>query len=509
MNTAKLKNIYTKTSDFIQKAVYSDLYTGLLCIFAFLMWYLEWSIVGIVVVSLLASVTLFFAKDASAIFLPILAVLTVVRDTSAERYFSLWPLAVIFVLCLGFFLWKNAPRKFRLGTMFLPQLAVSIALIFGGLGTISAQNYLRALPLVSILGIGFLAIYFLGANYVHGDGKVDLPVHFAKICVAVGLIVCAELATVVLQSGKSPSQWLDLYWDVGWGNRNMIATFFPFAFVMSLYLCTREGKFSVLYMVVAFVQFACLLVTLSRGGVLFGCIAFVVALVMAFVKGNRRQLLIALGATIAVALLFCLVFHNKVGDALASLWERFSAIEIRFENGDLIINGTSWRGEEGGLYDKAWQLFKQHPIFGVGIGHVEMVNDVTISKMDWFHSTVMEILASMGIVGVLAYLYYYAMRLKAVFVKSNIKNRFPLFVFISWIAFEGQSLVDVGLLEPIFIFFITFQMIVLEKCRGERYEQPICTLYLLPQSTATIGDGVLPNEKTADDAEPTSEDENS
>ena len=72
----------------------------------------------------------------------------------------------------------------------------------------------------------------------------------------------------------------------------------------------------------------------------------------------------------------------------------------------------------------------------------------------------MEILASMGIVGVLAYLYYYAMRLKAVFVKSNIKNRFPLFVFISWIAFEGQSLVDVGLLEPIFIFFITFQKIV-------------------------------------------------
>ena len=68
MNTAKLKNIYTKTSDFIQKAVYSDLYTGLLCIFAFLMWYLEWSIVGIVVVSLLASVTLIFAKDASAIF---------------------------------------------------------------------------------------------------------------------------------------------------------------------------------------------------------------------------------------------------------------------------------------------------------------------------------------------------------------------------------------------------------------------------------------------------------
>ena len=32
-------------------------------------------------------------------------------------------LAVIFVLCLGFFLWKKAPRKFRLGTMFLPQLA--------------------------------------------------------------------------------------------------------------------------------------------------------------------------------------------------------------------------------------------------------------------------------------------------------------------------------------------------------------------------------------------------
>lgn len=506
MNWQKTKNLFDKTCRIAQETVYSDVYTACVCLFAFIMWACNCTVAGLAVICVLAMLTLLFTRNLAGLFLPIVCSLTVVRELTEKQAVSLIPCFVLIVACGVVFFVRNFPKKFKLGKMFFPQVAVSVALLMGGIGAISSENYLRAFPLVLALGLGVLVIYFLFVNFLKTD-DIDVPLHFAKVFAYVGLVICAELLTVIIQSGKSPSTWTECYWDVGWGNRNMIATFLDFCIVMSLYLCARAKKFGFVYMLVAFVQTLFLLLTMSRGGILFGVIAVIVGVVMCILKGNRKELLICFGAVCAAVVLVCAIFHKQVGALFSGVWERFSEISIRIEDGKLVIEGTSWRGGEDGLYEKAIELFKTYPIFGGGVGHVVVKDSVDIANMDWFHSTIFEVMASMGVLGMLCYAFYYVARFGIIFYKGKIKNKFPLFVFISWIAFEGQSLVDVGVLEPVYMIFIALQMAIVEVCSEERYEDQVKTFWVwrkpvlaeeLPEPTTAEPVSEQPTEKTAE-----------
>ena len=463
----KIKKLYNNANSFASGAVMGDVFSAVVCILTYIFWAFGLSQAGVITIAILMCLQLLFSDSVAGLFLPILCIMLTVRDTNVVNYVGMWPLLVAFVPCAVFFLWRNAPKKFRLGKLFFPQVAVSAALLLGGADNISGQNYLRALPLVLVLGIGILALYFLLVNYV--DTDADLPLHLSKVCVYVALVVCAQLVTVVAQHLAGGGELMGGSWNTGWGNRNTIATFLPFGFVSCLYLCTRNDKTCFVFFPLAFLQYGCLLLTFSRGGVLAGTVAFIVALVFAIVKGNTKRMLICLGVAAAIVIVACILLHEQVRKVLASLWERFSQIEIKWEDGKLVISGTSSRAEEGGLYDQALDAFKNHPIFGIGIGHVLVDSNVSYTKMDWFHSTVFEILGSMGIVGVLCYGYYYFMRFR-ILLKGAKGRIFPWFFLAAWIAFEGQSLVDVGLLEPIFIIFVTLQTVITERFT-QKYEE--------------------------------------
>lgn len=480
MNWPKIKNIYNKSCEVAQQVVYSDVYIACVCVLTFLLWYLNNMLVGFAVICVLATLTLLFTRNAAAFFVPIVCLLMVVRDLSATPVIPLIPFFLLVLIGVVVFAVRNHPNTFNLGRMFWPQVAVSVALLLGGIGAISAENYFRAFPLVLALSLGVLAIYVLFINFLKTD-DVDVPLHFAKVFAYVGFVVSAELFTVIMQSGRSPSEWIECYWDVGWGNRNMIATYLNFCIIMCLYLCTRAKKFGFVYMLAAFVQTLFLVLTMSRGGILFGGIAIIVGVVMCILKGNRKELLICLGATFATAVFVATIFHRQVGALFSGALERFAEISIRFENGKLVIEGTSWRGGEDGLYQKALELFKAHPLLGGGVGHVVVKESVDGVTMDWFHSTIFEVMASMGILGILCYGFYYLVRFGNIFYKGRIKNKFPLFVFITWIAFEGQSLLDVGILEPVYMIFIALQMVIVEICVGQRYEQQLQTYWLYKQ----------------------------
>lgn len=482
----RAKEIYNKIGNVVQKAVYSDLCTLGVCVVVYLCWLLDWTAVALIFLTAFSCVALLFAKDLSSLFLPLIVCLTGVKNPSDVTTTLLVCLLVPLGLSGAAFVVRNRPKKVLLGQMFVPQTAVSFALLIGGVGVVSTQNYLHELPLVLALGVGMLALYFVFVNFSGRNSSVDVPAHFAKICVYVGFVVCAELATVILQSGLSPSEWSSSYWDLGWGNRGMAATFIPFAIVMSLFLCVREKKYPFVFLLVSFVQLACLMMTLSRAATLFGLIAFVAALVTCLVLGKRKQLLVCCGAVLGVVLLTCAVFHEKVSELALGIWDRFSQIKIYFENGKLVIEGTSGRFGEDALYGQAVQMFKQHPIFGVGMGgHPNVAISVSEAAEARFHSTVYEVMASMGIVGILCYLFYYAARFHVVLRKNNRKKLFPLFVLFTWIAFEGQSLVDMSTFEPVFVIIVTLQLAVLQNCCDEKYEQSINVLWLLPQAPSS------------------------
>ena len=81
--------------------------------------------------------------------------------------------------------------------------------------------------------------------------------------------------------------------------------------------------------------------------------------------------------------------------------------------------GTSGRDV---LYKEAIELFKAHPLFGVGRGYLGPNYKLNSVGVYWFHSTVLQVAATMGIVGLAAYAYYYYVRFAILF--KNFKYSF-------------------------------------------------------------------------------------
>jgi O-antigen ligase len=93
------------------------------------------------------------------------------------------------------------------------------------------------------------------------------------------------------------------------------------------------------------------------------------------------------------------------------------------------------------LYNEAVLLIKKYPVFGVGMGYY---NDSFSSilgehKIFNFHSTFYHVFASMGVIGLIAYVYYYAKRIKIFTLKYS---RFSTFGFVSFVLFACYGMIN-------------------------------------------------------------------
>ena len=95
------------------------------------------------------------------------------------------------------------------------------------------------------------------------------------------------------------------------------------------------------------------------------------------------------------------------------------------------------------LYSDAWRIFNEHPVFGAGFGYF---NDFVYSpasssqlRLFNFHSTLFQVIGSMGLFGLIVYVYYFWARI-SVFTKYN--NTFNLFAFFAFLLYSSYGFID-------------------------------------------------------------------
>ena len=423
------KSGFSKYEQFVRKFIYTDYYLLLVAFFLFLGWVTRCAPLGLTMLILLSFAALIASEDILPFTINIFGAALIIYTSDISQLLYMWP--VILLLIPGFvvFIARNVRRKFTLGKMFYPQIAVSVALLLGGAGIVAGADYLRALPTALVLGVGVLALYVFYNHFLKRDGKHDIPTYFSKVMMYLGIVIALELIVTILRSGVPVSQWHKEYWDLGWGNRNNVATYLMLTAGLTFYLSTKS-RHSWLYLAAGFFQNFCIILSFSRGGILFGGISGIIALVLSIVRAqNRKHALITTGIVLAVILVLYLAFMGKINTMIGSLLSRGM--------------DTSGRTE---LYVEAWQCFKAHPFLGVGMGYLGNNFDLSVANMYWFHSTLFQVIASMGIVGIAAYVYFYVIRAYLLF--KNIKHTFNLFILAIWIGFEGYCMIDAGTFVP-------------------------------------------------------------
>lgn len=456
-----LKKAYGSFERIVKKFVYTDFYLILVCAVTLIGWACPSAPFGFTAAVVIACVAILAIDDALPLTVNLFSAVLLVYSTDFKDYTYLWPLVFPLAACLIVFMVKNAKRELHLGKMFFPLMAVAYVLLLGGLGYADRVSFLKALPDFFLLGVGVPAAYLFYANYLKRDDKRDIPLYFSKTLMYIGLVISIQLVSVIAKSGIPVSEWHYTTWELGWANRNGIATYLIFTAGMTVYLSTRYRQ-GWIFLAFGLFQYACLILTFSRGGIIFGVLSGILAAVFSLIKAPNKKLHLLYILAIAIA---CLVIYFALRRDINAMLNA------------LIDRGTGSSGRID-LYKEAWGLFKAHPLFGVGRGYVGYGDGTSKIGIYRFHSTIFQVIACMGVVGLAAYVYYYFVRLKILFV--NIKNCFNLFVLAVWIGFEGYSLIDTGT----FIGYPYMALVIVMTLLLERTQTDFCG-YVTPYNCST------------------------
>ncbi|MGI6522756.1 MAG: O-antigen ligase family protein [Christensenellales bacterium] len=138
---------------------------------------------------------------------------------------------------------------------------------------------------------------------------------------------------------------------------------------------------------------------------------FPIALVATFIIAKKDRVNFLVILAIVAGLIYLAL--NSLSD---SIWEKITtSVEIR--EGEARIN----------LYKLAWKNFLEYPIFGKGLAYDGgKYYRPEAWCMYWYHSTIFQILGSLGIVGLIAYTYQEIVRIVTLL---KVRSRFNLLHF--------------------------------------------------------------------------------
>lgn len=448
---------WQRAKDLGNRFLYSDFYLAAIMLIVFISWVSFGEMVGLILIILAASAIMFLKDDITPL-IPLIFMVAMLfpREVNPASYgyallsFIPMPIAIVYHLI-------RFRRKFIMGRQFLPQLAVSIALIMGGVGITSGSDYMRGLAFLLLLGVAILVLYFIFYNYCAPKDNVDLKKYLSKTMVYAALIICLQ---VLVHYIRVPEQLFN-YGDkvsLGWCIGNNFATIMLLLLPGTCYLAVKS-RFSWAYTLFGIAQYAAIILSWSRGAILFGFIIlpFLLAYMIFASKSNRKGIILAVGATVLILAVLIGVY-----------WKDFSAFATRIINNSWTSDGALQVSGRDDLYREAWQAFLSNPVFGVGLGfRGKYFTIVEVMPMYWFHSTLFQVIGSLGLVGIAAYVYSYVVRYKIIIKK----DMFNIIVFICMLAFEGYSMIDTGTFIPmptmIMVMLITM-VLEITNAQGRR-----------------------------------------
>ncbi len=300
------------------------------------------------------------------------------------------------------------------------HIGVSVAVMCGGIGAISAADYFSGSSLyyVFMLGIGLLVAYLLMKSQVRHRADYDIREKLISIFLIAGVFVCLEELIIVLRAVQTleldRQEFIQIfvYIQSNFGRldqteqeifsriiqpANNISTFLMIFMPAIFYRAIKKNPS---YLLLSVLFLGCMYLTKSRSALLLGSAEFVLCFIVfsLFIKNRPlKYTLFGLGVLILI-----------VGGAFALSYflrkEFITTTEDRFE-----------------LLLRSIKDFTNNPIFGQGLGsrsNADIYSGKT-GTLIWYHMMIPQVVGSMGIVGILGYLLQLFVRVRTAIKKLN------------------------------------------------------------------------------------------
>lgn len=423
-----------------------DIFTAVLFVLAVAVLLLNAEIPGAIFFGLIISAILILSDDLMSCLMPALLMVSfAIRCKNSYDDFMeyLWILPIPIFAVLFHALVYRRSFSFKRGKLLVPMCMVSVATMTGGLGIITAGEYFSTLSVAYMftLGFGTVLVYLIfGAQLQPGKNYTDaVDIRLSKIMVTTTLFLSFAVLQYygenwekfIMDPDILPFQW-----------RNNACTILMIAMPFSFYMSTKKFP----YVITAFLSYGIMLLSGSRGGMIFGGIELVILIVyFAVIDKKHRKILLGIVAAMGVAAILVMpkliyIFRYTI-ERLTSYSE--NAIRL-------------------GLLKRSVEDFLSNPLTGRGLGYMgnRDIHKSSIATLCWYHSQIPQVIGSFGLVGIAAYGYQLICRVKF-FVAE--KSLFAKTVFLSFIGLELMSVVNPGIFAPLYLMVITILFAIVEN----------------------------------------------
>lgn len=375
-------------------------------------------------------VLLIFCDDLMSVLPPILFTLQIsvayYKDYSALTQY-MWYAIVPFALAMLFNLiyYRRPTVK---GRFLYPLIAVSAALIAGGIGSITLEEYTSPTGLYYMLGLGVaqVLIYLLTVSRLQNRRSYDRVERIAQLLYAAGLVFVIVIVDFYIEN-------LGIFLEKG-----RVLFFKPRNYVTSVFLMAIPSvciliKKSDLYLIGTALMYTAMVFTGSRSGLLFGTFLLVLCCIYIYVVNKKSRKLYRWVFSVALIIGISLTAKEVYSPKFYS---------ARLENGSV---GDKTRIE---FIKRGITNFVEHPLFGIGIGSTK---DISIFKayvpgsLMFYHNIVIQVMSSMGLVGAAAYIWQLVLRAKTLW--DNRRNELFAFAF-SYAGILMMSFTNPGIFCP-------------------------------------------------------------
>ena len=443
------------------------LYPLLICAMVFLGYRYGVEVFLLPIVVVLACVALWVCDSIRPLIAPLLMFLfafsnenSMFGDVPSDYYLTGWRIVAVAILIvftatslIAFLKKRRYAQSLRYCStpLIFSLLLLSVAFLLNG---VTSETWeVGNLIYGGLQVVAFLFIYVL---FFHGfsdnESADELGDYFSYITMLITLLLAAEMVTLfttvpgVVENGTILKSEIVF----GWGVCNNAGLYIAVLIPMNFYGAYRS-RLPIVQFIVATVAYASAVLTLSRNALLWSTLAYAFCLVCLMLFGRKKSFFryAALALVLCSGVLF-MVYHEAIMTALTNY----------------SLQGTS----DSGRYDiwrTAWERFHDQPIFGNGFHTVPLTENVTASFIpSMAHNTVLQLLFSMGIVGLGAYVIYRARTLMLFMHRPSILKTM---LGASMGVLLGMSLLDNFIFHVQPLFYYSIAMVIV--CKKDREDK--------------------------------------
>lgn len=459
-----MKENAVKFAHQINRFIESDYFILLNALIVLIGWAFEIWMPMLCVMIIISVLPLFFFKDTKHLLSTLLMFTLIISTNRHSLGGYAWMLVLVAVLfvAIAFSLIRFrrdfrplVPTRIKGFHCSLIALIIPFALAGAGSPTDNVYGILAALALVIVYALGYS--FFVVTNQDRQD-KEKLIEYVIKTLFVMGGVMCAQM-TIFFASAGGVDNFINICVnkavDIGWAGPNNVAPTLAMSIPATLYLCIRKNKATPILVALAMLEYFFIICTGCRGAILLTTFSMVPMLLYVVVKSENKLLFgISITAIIFVGVVLIAFYGDKVSIVLTATLNK----------------GLESAGRSDGLYPEAIETFKRWPIFGSGWDY--KLGGFTSDKYTpyFYHSTVLQIMATMGICGMIAFVFFYFFRYRTFFELR--KNPAVLALLMSTLFFDGYGMVDTGFFGPTFFVMLLVITFVVEinlpenKCRA-------------------------------------------